>query len=246
MSFSKEYILSEIKKVAELNNGEMVGRRKFETITGIKEKDWKGKFWINWSDVVLEAGYQPGVFSKAWDDDILLERLAELILELDHFPQIAELKMKRNMDSSFPNEKTYRKFGTKVFRAKAVYEWALDKTKYHRVVEITKPLYLEALKESDKGNVGDILENSTQIGYVYLMKSGKYYKVGKTNSLDRRQYEIGLQLPEGIEPIHSIETDDPSGIEAYWHNRFKDKRLNGEWFDLSNADVIIFKKRKFM
>lgn len=56
--------------------------------------------------------------------------------------------------------------------------------------------------------------------------------------------EIGLELPEKIKPIHYVETDDPSGIEAYWHNRFKSKNINGEWFKLSTEDIKTFKKWK--
>ena len=244
MSYSKEDILNEIKKVVELNSGKMVGKRKFQSITGIKESDWKGKFWINWSDVVEEAGFKTRTFIKAWDANIMLERLADLVVELDHFPQDAELKMKRNGDKTFPNEKSYRKLGNKLSKARTLYEWCQNKPQYNRVIEICKPFYLEAIQQ-DLNN-DDESDSAIRTGFVYLMKSGKYYKIGRTNSLDRRQYEIGLQLPEGIEPIHSIETDDPSGIEAYWHSRFKEKRLNGEWFDLSKKEVSIFKKRKFM
>lgn len=78
------------------------------------------------------------------------------------------------------------------------------------------------------------------------MRSGKHYKIGRSNSVGRRAYEVALQLPERVDVVHEIETDDPDGIESYWHQRFLSKRLNGEWFALTADDVTVFKRRSYM
>jgi len=45
---------------------------------------------------------------------------------------------------------------------------------------------------------------------------------------------------------HTVRTDDPTGIEEYWHKWFDAKRKNGEWLALESPDVAAFRRRQFM
>ena len=64
-------------------------------------------------------------------------------------------------------------------------------------------------------------------GFVYLMKSGHHYKIGRTNSVGRRESELGIKIPVPPRTIHSIETDDPCGVESYWHIPSVARRCEG-------------------
>lgn len=123
-----------------------------------------------------------------------------------------------------------------------VIDYCRDKPALESVSAICRQITTtSAVEEPDSEDTGE-----ETFGYVYLIKAGKRYKIGKANSVDRRFSRLRIQLPERAELVHQITTDDPFGIEAYWHGRFHDKRSNGEWFSLTKQDIKAFKRRKFM
>ena len=86
-------------------------------------------------------------------------------------------------------------------------------------------------------------EESAGYGFVYLVRGhAGEYKIGRTNLVDRRLSELGAASPVEQTLVHEIKTDDPVGVEGYWHARFADKRMRGEWFRLNAADVRAFER----
>jgi hypothetical protein len=238
---NKQHILQEIKRTAEANGGTSLGRLRFFRETGIKVSDWRGKYWARWSDAVTEAGLEPNQKTSAYEEELLIEKFILLMRELGRFPVVAEIRMKVRKDPGFPNDKTFGRFGSKPEFAAKILDYCRSRSGYHDVAELCA-----TVASRPTANTDDADEDQTTIGYVYLMKSGKFYKLGRSNAAGRREYELGIQLPERLKTVHVIRTDDPAGIEAYWHKRFEEMRKNGEWFDLDAADVSAFKRRKFM
>jgi len=244
---NKETILAEIRKIAASNNGCPPGKAALERETGIKESDWAGKFWANWSEALIEAGFEPNKFNAAYADEFLFEKFIQLARELKKYPTTIERKLKSRNDPSFPSHNTFHRIGSKLVLLEKLVSFCSQKDEYGDVLEIFSA---ELKNNIDSGKDSSDLEsqNDSELkeGYVYLYKSDKHYKIGKTANSERRDREIKLQLPFKAEKVHEILTDDIDGIEKYWHERFKEKRLNGEWFGLSRSDVLAFKRRKFM
>ena len=202
--------------------------------------EWYPHIWLRWGEALAEAGHTPNELQTKASDDLLIERYIGLVRELGRLPVEGEIKRKAKIDASFPHHGAFHlRFGAKPKQLAAVAGYCRKASGFDDILVLVKqqqasvPTPTEAQREA-----------KVATGYVYLMKSGPHFKIGRTNSLGRRGSELAIKIPVPPTTIHSIETDDPVGLEAYWHRRFAEKRGEGEWFALSLEDVKAFKRWK--
>lgn len=240
---SREHILSEIRRLADSNGGVPLGKERFEALTGITDAEWTGRYWARWNDAVSEAGYEPNAWQgKTYDDDTLIRFLADVTRALGRFPTTPELRLWRRANNpQMPNDKVFStRLGTKAEQLEKLRKFVVTVDGFADVAAICGASRPRAPRERPARG------EQIVTGVVYLIRMGEFHKIGKSNDPGRRSYELGLRLPEKHDVVHVIETDDPSGIEAYWHRRFGAQRANGEWFRLAPGDVAAFGRRTYM
>jgi hypothetical protein len=232
---ARQLIIDEIKRLSAAA-GTVPGVRAFENETGIGQSQWRGVYWARWSDALAEAGFRGNPFQARLDSQGLLARVAGLARQLQRVPTVAEMKLAKRADPSFPNEKTVRSHCGNDTLPSVLRQFAA-----------TNPAYADIVAFLPEAEADVSLEPSAKPleGWVYLLKSGAHYKIGRSDTVERRVKQISISLPEAVTLLHAIRTDDPAGIEAYWHRRFADRRANGEWFRLDRADLAAFQRRKF-
>lgn len=230
----RETILEEIRKLAKASDDQPPGSKLFERETGIREHSWRGVYWARWSDALKEAGFAPNQWQGKSETGIILQRYIEAARHYGHLPTSSELALYRKTNADLPSPKAiFRHFGSKDDLLSNLRAWVGGKPDLRDIADM---LGVETEKATG---------STVQEGLVYLIKSGAYYKIGRSDEIERRVKEIRVALPEAASLVHAIRTDDPSGIEAYWHRRFADRRANGEWFKLTSADVAAFKRRRY-
>lgn len=232
--FTKDEILNEIKRTTKENHGKPLGEATFKNETAIGSFEW-GRYWPRFGDALQEAGFERNKLRERVSDEVLVKEMISKIRKFGKYPVLNELRIEGDKDSNFPY--TVIKKRGQEFIVKKIIEYCSGNTDYDDILKACEPIIVKL----NKREKSDSIDMPGIVGEIYLFKSGRHYKIGKTNDTVRRGSEIRIQLPEKMELIHSIKTDDLSGVELYWHNRFKEKRMKGEWFRLNSQDVRAFK-----
>lgn len=92
-----------------------------------------------------------------------------------------------------------------------------------------------------EGDAERATEDADRKAGVYMLKHGPRYLIRKSRHFDRRIRLMQQQYGDKLQLVHTIPARDIEQAEDYWHNRFQDKRDEGEWFALSDEDVAEFK-----
>ena len=206
----KEQILNEIRRLAAEKDGSPPRQRRFLSETKIGNYEWN-KYWARWGGALVDAGFKPNEWIEERPLEEILEKLLEHIRELGRFPVVREFRLKTLRDPTFPSSATFWRLGGQQTVAALLREYCLTKG-YDDIARLCDLRVGRAVKSAV-----DPEHRQVPIGFVYLMKSGRHYKIGRTNSIGRRGSELSIKIPIPPKTIHSIETDDPVGIEAYWH-----------------------------
>lgn len=237
--------MGELRKFIASNNGLIPGEQTFVAATRIKQSAWKGRYWARWSDVVREVGHDPNVMTQKIPDENILERLAAFITSLGYFPVRDEVNIHARKTPGFPVWQTIQKrYGGMPQTAAALLEFSRKNGNTTLAKLCETRLAREALQPKRDTNGQN--QRTPKTGFVYLKYSPslRLYKIGKANDAGKRGAGISLLLPEDLVPKHEISTDCPYILEKYWENRFRARKKQGEWYDLTSADINSFKKRR--
>ena len=82
------------------------------------------------------------------------------------------------------------------------------------------------------------------MGFVYLIADNEgRYKIGSTRAkkVDKRLKQLQTGNASELCIKETFETEHPFKLEKMLHNHFENKRLSGEWFELSEADTKAFR-----
>lgn len=100
----------------------------------------------------------------------------------------------------------------------------------------------ETRNKSDYNTILNVVDNidCNDKGYVYVLKTGEYYKIGITSQPNKRFSSITM-LPYEINLLFMFYVKDYLNVETYLHRYFSDKNVKGEWFKLDEKDIIFIK-----
>lgn len=85
-----------------------------------------------------------------------------------------------------------------------------------------------------------------KFGFVYLIDSGEYYKIGASLNPEKRLRQLKTGSSRPLKMIHWLYSSRYREVEKKLHDRFASKRVSGEWFNLCGYDVEYIKSLNYL
>jgi hypothetical protein len=185
----REHILSEVRRIA-IETGNVPGWTAFSRATGISENQWRGKFWARWGDVLKDAGYGPNEWTQKLETSQILLIIIDACRHYRKFPTNSELDLYRQINTTLPGLNTIRRhFGSQSGMIIALTKLVMEDEIFADIIPML-PNIPEVIAEKSSNPY------KASEGFVYLIKSGDFYKIGRSDDIERRIKEIRTALPD--------------------------------------------------
>lgn len=182
-----------------------------------------------------------GVVLASWDQSAQLGIASRLGVVLRVAPEGAKVQW-APVDLRYRPNSSGRRFWTQAkpffgFATDVAQRYMLASTFAEHFPDISVPAARSSLRVATEPRPSD----SPKGGYVYLVRSPYGVKIGKSVNVKSRTRLFEVKLPFPITVEHYAWFDDYSFAERDLHRQYHAKRLEGEWFALSPADIATIK-----
>jgi len=72
---------------------------------------------------------------------------------------------------------------------------------------------------------------------LYVLESDRRYKIGVSKAPKKRMEDLQLHSPYKLKLVKIVQTSIPFELESYYHAKFAEDNINGEWFELNEEQI---------
>jgi len=175
--------------------------------------------------IILKCGFEVAIC----DHKLYLEKLRKYSNETKIISIEEKYYFKEIEDYSFEFD-NYISKTIKIFKAKLKF----GKTEFLALIDSD----VIKIKNADELIQLASAKKIQNLGFVYIIKSKLGYKIGYSKEIHKRNKIFNVKLPFQWEFTKVFCLEEYKLFEKFLHNLFKNKKINGEWFDLNENDIV--------
>lgn len=120
-----------------------------------------------------------------------------------------------------------------------------QRSRFHKTINnkinesssLKEKIQLTHEKKKDEFSKICFLGEKRPIGCVYVFTDDRYYKIGLSMNVVKRKTTLQTGNPNELKTVLKVIVVDPAKVETILLERFSEKIIRGEWFDLDEEDL---------